>query len=133
VDAFLDQLLHAILPIMLALVSLAGFEIRKWIRQRVDNDATEGILLRLVDAVETTVKETQQTTIKQAKRAAKDGVITREEAAKIRDDAAKRVREYLGANGVAHLEKVFDKDRLDAVIKSKIEAAVHDVKSGGSK
>lgn len=121
------------LPILIGLVSWAGFEARRWIRQRMMNEHAEGALLRLVDAVETTVKETQQTTVKQIRKAAEDGHITPEEAERIRVDAVKRVREYLGRNGVTHLEKVFDKDQIDAVIRAKIEAAVHDVKASGGK
>lgn len=129
----LEQLLNVLLPLVLALLSWAGVYARTWIKQRVENEYAEGALLRLVDAVETTVKETQQTTIKEARRASEDGRITKEEALTIRDDAVARVRVYLGANGVKHLEKVFDKDRVDAVIRSKIEAAVHDVKNGATK
>ena len=118
-------------PVLLALLSYLSVMATKWIGAKVDNEYLSGALERLNGAVHDAVKELQQTTVAEIKLAAEDGMITKEEAAEIKQHAIDGVKEYLGAKGIAALEKILGKDALEKMIKAKIEAFLHDLKVNG--
>jgi hypothetical protein len=123
----LEQAITALAPLLVAVLTLASAYAARLINAKVRNEFARGALLRLNDAVATIVRETQQTTIDDLKDAAKDGKVDKAELDDIQAQAADRVRAYLGKRGIAEVERVFDRDQIEAVIKSKIEAAVLDL------
>lgn len=123
------QLTEALIPLVAALGSWALFAAANWLRTKAKNEYQLGVIARLTDAVATVVREIEQTTIADIKEAAADGVISDVEYAAIRENAIARTKDYLGKNGVRDLEKVFDAEKIESVIRSKIEAEVHKLKS----
>jgi hypothetical protein len=123
------QVTAALIPLVAAVASWALYAVANWLRTKARTEYERGVIARLTDAVETVVRETQQTTVADIKAAAEDGTITEAEAREIRDSAIARTKAYLGKTGVADLKKVFDSDAIEGVIKSKIEAQVHELKT----
>lgn len=124
----LPQAIDALSPILLALLSLLAALAARWVNAHVSNLYLRGALLRLDDAVYAVVRELHQTLVPELRAAAKDGSISTAEAAKLQAIAAEKLRSYLGAKGVAELERVFDRAAIEKIIAAKIEAAVLETK-----
>lgn len=124
----LPQLVQALIPLVIAIASWALYAASNWLQAHAKTEYQRGVLARLTEAVSTIVSETQQTTVEALKAAAADGKITAEEAAELKDGAISRVRGYLGKRGLKELETVFDRDMIDKVIASKIEAEIAQMK-----
>lgn len=119
-----------LLPILMSGLAWLGARAVTLINARVKNEWLKGALVRLDDAVLAVVRELQQTTVDAIKEAAKDGKITDEERARIKDLALASVKSHLGAKGLGELAKVLglDDGSLGKLISSKIEAAVYAMK-----
>jgi hypothetical protein len=114
---------------MVGLVWL-GKKLASWIAAQELNEYLKGVLVRLDDAVLSVVKDLQQTTVDAIKEANADGKITAEEREQIGAAALASLKAYLGAPGLALLMRVLGLSggELDAVLKTKLEAAVHDLR-----
>jgi hypothetical protein len=101
----------------------------RWINANVSNTMLKSVLLRLDDVVFTVVKEINQTIV-DASRDPTTGKLLPDAAERAKAAALAKVKAYLGADGLKLLLKVFGIGAdTDAIIASKIEAAVHDVKA----
>ena len=128
-ERILPQLVDSLLPVLGSLLALLGAWLANEIRRRVQSEHARGVMLRLVEATDAAVREVEQTVVPEVRAAAADGKITGEEAAKIRDAAVNRAKMYLGRRGIGELQRVIDTDQLEAVIRGRVEAAVHGMKS----
>lgn len=124
-EELISQLSLAFGSLVSALVAYAVM----LIRSKVQNDNASAILVRLTHATELAVREVQQTTVKQLKKAAKDGKLTEDELDEARSAAAKSVKGYLGPKGIGELKKVAGDD-LEVILKRAIEAQVNKMKGG---
>lgn len=124
----LPQLVQALIPLAIAIGTWALYAASNWLQAHAKNAYQRGVLIRLTDAVYTIVRETQQTTVEALKEAAKDGKIDVAEAEDIKSGAVARVRGYLGKRGISELESIFDREMVDKVIASHIEASVAEMK-----
>ena len=100
------------------------------IQARVDNERLRTILLRLDDAVVTAVKDLGQTLVGELRARTKDGKLSREDRRHLKETAVRHVKTYLGSTGLKELGRVLGLWELsvDDLIKSKVEATVHDLK-----
>lgn len=124
----LPQLVQALVPLLIAIGTWALYSAANWFRAHAKSEYQRGVVSRLADAVATIVAETQQTTVEALKAAASDGKITAAEATEVKEGAISRVRGYLGQRGLKELENVFDREMIDKVIASKIEAEIAQMK-----
>jgi hypothetical protein len=120
----LPQLIELMAPLLMAVIGLLAFELRKLIQAHIKNSYLQLSLTRLDDAVEHVVLELSQTLVTELKSAAADGKIDPLEAAKLKRIAKDNITSYLGTQGVSDLEQVFGVAALTAMIEAKIESTV---------
>lgn len=116
--------LEALAPLVLALVGWGVAELTRLVRARTRNVYVQGVTERLGEAVRDVVAELEQTTVDEIRKAREDGQITASEAHDIKEKAKGLVELYLGRKGLRELERIFDRDAVERMIESKIEAAV---------
>jgi hypothetical protein len=124
-------LLQGVSPLLVAALTWVAAKLAAYIRSKVENEYLRGVLVRLDEAVITAVKDLQQTTVAEIKKASADGKIDHEEKASIKAAALSNVKSYLGMRGVETLGEVLglSEGALDRFLGSKVEAAVHDIRS----
>lgn len=109
-------------------VSIAwlGVRLNAYIKAHVHNAWLSGVLTRLDDVVMSVVSELANTTVDKLKAGSKDGKLPLDAAAQVKKQALDMVKSYMGAKGLALLEKVlgFGGTQLDAYLGTKVEAAV---------
>jgi hypothetical protein len=128
------KILEILLPILVAGLTWASAKLASFINAKVKNEYLKGTLARLNDAVLASVKEAQQVAVQGLKEANKDGKVTKEEAAKIKEDVLAVVKSHLGMRGLQELARVLglDTEGVQKLLSSKIEAAVHDIKASSA-
>jgi hypothetical protein len=126
---FNSNLFTVLAPIVTAIIALVGVALRNFIAAHTKSEYLKGALIRLNDIVFSVVKEIEQTVVAGLKEALADGVLSDEEKAKIKQDAMSLVKQHIGLKGLAEMARVFGLEgaALDAMISTKIEAAVHTV------
>jgi hypothetical protein len=127
-DELISQVLLAIVPVALAAITYASAALARYLRARTDSEYWTGVVNRLDRATHDVVAELEQTVVSGLRKASEDGRITPEEARRIREEATGKILEYLGPKGVATAERIMDRDALEAIVRAKIEAAVHDMR-----
>ena len=130
ITAFSFIIFLVLVPLTAIGVTWLGGRVGELIQAKVSNETLRGVLLRLDDAVVTAVKDLEQTIVAEAKAAASDGKISREEARRIKDKAVRQVKSYLGPDGLKELGAVLGLWELSVedFIGSKVEASVLDLK-----
>jgi len=130
ITAFSFIIFLVLVPLTAIGVTWLGGRVGELIQAKVNNETLRGVLLRLDDAVVTAVKDLEQTIVADAKVAAADGKISREEARRIKDKAVRRVKSSLGPDGLKQLGSVLGLWELSVedFIGSKVEASVLDLK-----
>ena len=130
ISAFSFIVFLVLVPLTAIGVAWLGGRVGELVQAKVGNEALRGVLLRLQDAVVTAVKDLEQTIVADAKAAASDGRISREEARRIKDKAVRQVKSYLGPTGLKQLGEVLGLWELSVedFIGSKVEASVLDLK-----
>lgn len=128
-QTFLTELTATLVPLLFAIATWTLLAAANWLRTKAKNEYVRGVIDRLTEAAETVVRETEQTVMADLKEASKDGVITEDEYKSIRDRAIQRTKDYLGKNGMRDLKTVFDEEHVEAIIRAKIEAQVHELNS----
>lgn len=124
-EPFMVPILTALGAGLALLIGKLFAKLASLIQVKVDNAALEGVLLRLNDVVGTVVLELEQTLVKDLKAAlADDGKLSAEEKARIKDAAISKIKQLLGQDGLNKLLQVLGLKSPDALLESKIEAAV---------
>lgn len=125
-QTFWQQMLSILIPFALTALTIvttwALAELRKWLKSKSDSeqlDSSLDVLDEVVAAVVTQINET-------VKQANADGVITREEAIRLKRDALAAIDDQLPKATRKVLEIWIDK--LDDFIGGKIEVAVLETK-----
>lgn len=130
-----DAALKLALPAVVAWVGALG---ARWISGKTNSDKLSAAFLRLLDVVNTTVAEVQQTLVSRLRVDAADGKITPDEMAKSLGEAKRvavdKVLQYLGPEYQKLLMDGFkiNQDTLREFIGARIEAAVLNLKSPGA-
>ena len=122
------EVLQIFSPVFLAVLTFAAGKLALLIRAKVQNEDLKGVLLRLDDAILTTVKNLQHTKVEQLKAAS--GKIPEAEKQGIKETALATTKVSLGTKGQAKIAKVLglEAPALTELLSSKIEAAVHDLR-----
>ena len=130
ISAFSFIVFLVLVPLTAIGIAWLGGRVGELVQAKVGNETLRGVLLRLQDAVETAVKDLEQTVVADAKAAASDGRISREEGRRIKDKAVRQVKSYLGPTGLKQLGEVLGLWELSVedFIGSKVEASVLDLK-----
>jgi hypothetical protein len=121
----------ALSPVLLAAVTWVAAKLGQWINARVQNEYLRGVLVRLDDAVLGVVREVHQVTVDALKAATVDGRLPPAARDSVKQAALNAIKSHLGARGVKDLARVLglNPESVDRLIGTKIEAAVHDLKT----
>lgn len=116
------------LPPLLALAA-AGFtwactRAARWLSAKTKNEAVKGVIDRLNDAVNAGVMEVEQSTVKAVKAQTVDGKLSVDAAKVVKQVAIDSVKAHLGPDAIAEAQKVLGVADIEAVIGSRVEAAV---------
>jgi hypothetical protein len=124
------KVLEILSPVLLAALTWAAAKLAQLIRAKVQNEYLKGVLVRLDDAVFTSVKDIQQSVVEQIKDASADGKITDDEKKRIKEKALANVKSHLGTKGLAEVAGILGLEggALDGLLSSRVEAAVHDLR-----
>lgn len=122
------EILEAVLTLVGVLLSWAAMSARNWLKQRVQNEYVQQLMLRLSEAVEVGVRQVSQTLLPELRRAAEDGKITAEEAASLRGKAREAVFDQLTHVDQQKLRELFDTDQLNRKLDQLVESAVQKLK-----
>lgn len=118
-------------PIVLAAVTWVTAKLGQWINARVKNEYLRGVLARLDDTVLSVVREVHQVTVDALKASTVDGKLTPGARDAVKAAAVGAIKSHLGSKGLVELTRVLglDASGVERLIGTKIEAAVHDIKS----
>jgi hypothetical protein len=124
------KVLEILSPILLAALTWASAKLAQLIRAKVRSEYLSQVLIRLDEAIFTSVKAVQQSVVDEIKAASADGKITDDEKKRIKEKAIATVKAHLGTKGVADVVKILGLEggALDGLLSSKVEAAVHDLR-----
>jgi flagellar motility protein MotE (MotC chaperone) len=122
------EILEAVLTLVGVLLSWAAMSARNWLKQRVQNEYVQQLMLRLSEAVEVGVRQVSQTLLPELRRAAEDGKITAEEAASLRQKAREAVFDQLTNVDQQKLRELFDTDQLNRKLDQLVESVVQKLK-----
>lgn len=118
-------------PVLLAAVTWVAAKLGQWINARVRNEYLRGVLVRLDDAVVSVVREVHQVTVDALKAATVDGRLPPAARETVKQAAVSAIKSHLGARGLSEVARVLGLDApgVERLIGTKIEAAVHDIKT----
>lgn len=123
--ALMLKLLPLVLP---ALLAWAGVRWDSWVKLKIKNERLRAILLHVDDAVSTAVKAVQQTYLDAIEEGLKDdGQLSNAEKQEAMRRALETAKGTLPPEVLAVLQEMFG-SKLDAMLTSKIEAEVRDLK-----
>lgn len=99
-----------------------------FIKNKVESEYVEGVLVRATNLVEEVVLELKQTIVDDLK---ESGGWNAETAVMVRDAALAKVKEYLGPEGMRELLEVLglDDEGLQSILITMVEAAVARIKA----
>lgn len=128
----LPDLLAALGSLLAVGLTYAVTHLASYIKAKVANETLQNILIRTDTVVFSVVKELSQTVVDTAKKDAADGKLASDIAADVKAAALAKVKSYLGQPGLDALMEILgikDMPTADALLSSKIEAAVRDTKT----
>lgn len=128
------QLLGQLLPMLvgiigLVLTGLVVLPLQKWLAAKAQTSALAGVAMKAEHLAEGVVADLNATLVPELQSALKDGVITKEEAAHLREVAMGRLKSQLGTRGLTELSGVLGiggaalEQYIGGLIEKKVEAA----------
>lgn len=129
-------LAYVVPPAVTVLCSLAGLalvRLGQWLRTKTQNEAVAAIEERVLGAAAVAVRDVEQRVRKTIALTTADGRVTREEAARLRQEALTAAREHLGGLGWEQLLALHggSEGAAQGYLGRAIEAEVHDLPKGG--
>ncbi len=129
IDIISGMLAKALIPSLTLLTPLVSWglaEGAKYIRSKVKNDLVDNALTRITHTVETTVADLTQTMVRQLKKEAEDGILSFEDAERIKavaistvyDQVPRKIR-TLALGGVNDVSDFIEAKIEQAVLKQK--------------
>jgi hypothetical protein len=140
-NQLIAEAVNALLPIVVTVLSLGvawlGKTLNAWLSAKVKHERLQLVLRRMGEVVFTVVLELQQTEVAVLKSTLENGSpggrkITKEEGQLLLETALRKVRTYLGADGLKLLTYVLgitDEKNLNDFLVSRIEATIHNMKT----
>ena len=117
--------------VVTVLTVIVGYAAKKF-NDKTNNEYARGVMQRLGEAIDVGVRYVQTELADDWKAASEDGVITFEEAKKLRDAAWNAAKLHLSEKGLAEVERIVAPDELMELVRIMIEAKLHQIK-GSSK
>lgn len=118
----LEQTMAIVLPAALSAISIILtwllFELRKWVKKRTDSQALDDSLAVLGQVVQNTVAQINET----VKEAAKDGIVSKEEAVQLKSMAVQRIQSQIPDGTKKILE--IGINNLNEFVSGQIEVAL---------
>lgn len=131
-DSPLQQVLAALVPLVVSLLGLAGTWLMAVISSKVKSEQARGMLLRLSEQASDVVLELEQGAVAKLRELSADGKLDNGDVKQLNDLAISRFKQYLGARGKADALKVLgfkDEAELEALLRAKVEAEVAKAKA----
>lgn len=127
---FISIVVPAIFTALAALITWGGARLIALINAKTKNETVAGVLSRLTATVQTVVLDLNGTLKAEYMKAAADGVITDAEKRALKATAVQKIREHLGAKGLAEVVTVLGLNGalVDDFLGSHVEAAVEGLK-----
>jgi hypothetical protein len=109
-------------------LTVLGRKASAWLEHRLASNAYDGAITLMTEVTKSLVLEAERTLVKEAKEAAKDGKLTKEEGLRIRDEVFKRAKEHFGDIGLGRLQKGLGGDlpMVERMIRTHIETRLHE-------
>lgn len=122
----LPQLMEIAGSLLLVVCSWAATQIALWIRKKGQYEKVATAIIRIDDAVQTAVRQVEQTIRPMLNEISQDGLVTVEEKRQLKFTAMASVRDYLGGKGLEDSGRALKmtEDKLLAYLDGKIEAEV---------
>lgn len=120
------KLFDILAPLLTALVGYGVWVLTRYIETKTHNVKVNEALDKLENITYTVVQELANTTVKELKARAADGVLTKEEGAFVKEVAINTIKSYAGLPGLKLL--VTGGTSIDKLIGSKVEAVLAQVK-----
>lgn len=129
-EELVTTIIQVVVPVIAAAIGIILTALANNASDYLKQKANSTLLNRYIDLLTETVMDVvqslNQTTVEQLKQAAMDGKLTQEEIDSISAQALTSVKAILGEKGMEILSIAFED--VDALITSKIERAVREVK-----
>lgn len=123
----MQTLLPIIGTVISGLASWGLIELNKYVRTRTKNESINDALSHVTHTVETTVKDLEQTMVKELKAASADGKLTRQDALSLKDVAVMRIKSQV-PDAIQKAAALGVKS-LGDLIEAKIEKTVLELKA----
>lgn len=122
-------LVQLLLPVVVAIGGMALNAFRRWLASNTQNTTIQGAMVILVDIVQTTVHDLEQTTVKSLRES--NGTLDAAVAAKVKADAIAKIQALYGPDGIKDLSRRLgtSEDATLRYIGSLIEQAVYLLKN----
>ena len=121
-EALIPIAIQALYPVIASLASWGIYELTRYIRSKTQNEQAVAALEQIGLIVETNVADLAQTIADDMRKTSAGGKLTKEDAAKLRDLALRRINEQVPATVSAAAGTLVS--NLDAYIRARMEQAV---------
>lgn len=127
--------IQTVSTILIGLITYLGVKVSKWLDAKTHSASFSCATEKLVTITKGLVREAERTLVKEAKEAASDGKLSKEEGARIRDEVEKRAKEHLGARGLKELQGCLGHAGADGskiierMIRTHIESRIAEMRS----
>jgi len=130
-EVLMAQLAAELAPVaatlLSALASWGMYELAKFVRTKTKNEAANDAVTHITETANTTVEELEQTLVPAFKEAASDGKLSKEDRAKLKDLAVRKVNSQIPDKMNKLASQIVNS--VDRFIRAKIEKAVLDLKN----
>lgn len=123
-----EELVTTVFSLLTLLVTWLGLQLRSWLAAKIKNEKARGILERLDDFIEASVKEVEQATLSSLTDVKPGDLVAAKNA------AIAAVKSHLGSKGIGELMAVLglkEDGAAEKFIATQLEAKVFDLKSMG--
>jgi hypothetical protein len=129
-SSFGIQVLEALSPVLLALISWGALKLSNLIQAKVKNEKLQGMLMQLDHAAEMAVKEIEQTFVSNL-----DSTRPAESMKQAKEMALQSLKNFMGPKGLIELADILGvqqlSDDFEHVLSTKIESKILDLKTSG--
>lgn len=125
-----DYVVPALGALLAPLLALLVLKFKTWVDQKVRSDKANTLLKRIADAAADVVRDVSAVEVKALLERVGDGKLTSHERGEMRQIAIARLKTYMGPQALTELAAAMKvgTDAVEAIVSSKVEKAVSDMK-----
>ncbi len=126
----INYVLPALGALMAPLLTLLVLKFKTWVDQKVRSDRANTLLKRIADAAADVVRDVSAVELKLITEKTADGKLSPDDRAELRQAAIAKLKTYMGPTALVELASAMKvgTDAVEAIVSSKIEKAVDDMK-----